>query len=171
MDYKTKTPDSEGMAAKAKTPDFRGMGAKSAISALKSNAKSGLATADALSRLVKHGYNEVPEKKPNPALLFLKNFWGLTAWLLEAIIIISWLSQKYSDVFIVLALLFLNAAIGFLQEKNASDAIAALKRKLQVTSRVQRGGKWESLPARELAPGDIVRLQTGDFVPADAIII
>ncbi len=154
-----------------KPSDFEGMGAKSAIKALKSSASSGLDLNDASLRIEKHGYNEIPEKKANPLLLFLQKFWGLTAWLLEAIIVISWLSQKYFDAFIVLALLFLNAVIGFLQEKNASDAIAALKKKLEITSRALRGGRWVALPAREIVPGDIVRLRTGDFVPADAILV
>ncbi|MFA5105361.1 MAG: plasma-membrane proton-efflux P-type ATPase [Candidatus Micrarchaeia archaeon] len=151
--------------------DFKAMGAAKAIRHLDSSAKSGLSKARAADLLEKHGHNEIEEKRPNPALLFLSKFWGLTAWLLEAIIIISLLSQKYFDMIIVLALLFLNAAIGFVQEKNASDSIEALKRRLQVTSRTLRDGKWEQLPARELVPGDIIRIRTGDFVPADAIVI
>ncbi|MHB1277688.1 MAG: plasma-membrane proton-efflux P-type ATPase [Bacteroidia bacterium] len=114
-----------------------------------------------------YGYNEVPGKKANPLLLFLKKFWGLTAWMLELIIVFSWLLHRHTDAYVVLGLLLFNAAIGFIQEHNATNAVEALKKTLRINVKLLRDGVWGILAARELVPGDIIRIRTGDFVPAD----
>ena len=132
--------------------------------------KSGLSSAEAGSRLERDGPNEVPEKKSHPFLSLARKFWGLSAWMLELIAGLSFVLGKTTDFWIAIALLFVNAALSFLQEQRASAAVAALRRQLQVTTRVLRDGRWTSLPARELVSGDIIRLRTGDFVPADAEI-
>jgi H+-transporting ATPase len=119
----------------------------------------------------KYGYNEVLGKKANPLLLFLNKFWGLSAWMLELIIILSWFLHKHSDAYIVLGLLMFNAIIGFIQEYNAANAVEALKKKLQVSVKLLRDAAWKTLAARELVPGDIIRIRIGDFVPADIKII
>ncbi len=113
------------------------------------------------------GYNEVPEKKANPLVRFAKKFWGLTAWMLEVIIVLSWILQRYPDLYIVTGLLVFNSILGFAEEQRASNAVEALKERLQVNARVLRDGSWKTVPARELVPGDIVRNRSGDFVPAD----
>ncbi len=147
------------------------MGVPDALRLLGANADSGLADAEAVRRLSANGYNDVPEKKDNPLARFLSKFWGLSAWLMEAIIILSYWTGRYSDLAIVAALLVLNAVISFLQERNAAQAVEALKRKLQVSARVRRGGAWKGVPARELVAGDLVRVRIGDFVPADIKIL
>lgn len=118
-----------------------------------------------------YGYNEVLEKKTHPAIRLVKKFWGLTAWMLELIIILSWVLHKYSDLYVVTALLFVNSILSFLQEMRASGVIETLRKKLHVNARVLRDGMWKVLPARELVPGDVVRVRSGDFVPADVKII
>lgn len=138
---------------------------------LQSDSNRGLKLADVQDRLRQYGYNEVPEKRVNPALRFVKKFWGLTAWMLEAIIIISWILQRYSDMYIVTGLLVFNALLGFAEEQKASNAVEDLKEKLQVNARVLREGAWKTVGARELVPGDVVRTRSGDFVPADVKII
>ncbi|MFD1470785.1 plasma-membrane proton-efflux P-type ATPase [Hymenobacter caeli] len=127
----------------------------------------GLVQSDLASLRAQFGYNEVLEKKPNPVLLFAKKFWGLTAWLLEIIIGLSWFLHKFADVYTVLGLLIFNAVIGFTQEHNAAKAVAALKKKLQINVKLLRDGQWTTRAARELLPGDVVRVRSGDFVPAD----
>lgn len=127
----------------------------------------GLNQSEVENHLKKYGYNEVPEKKPNTLFKFFSKFWGLTAWMLELIIILSWFLHKHSDAYIVLGLLLFNAIIGFVQEHNAANAVEALKKKLQVSVKLIRDGAWKTLPARELVPGDIIRIRKGDFVPAD----
>ncbi|MDG7007340.1 MAG: plasma-membrane proton-efflux P-type ATPase [Nitrososphaerota archaeon] len=141
------------------------------LKALGSNPTLGLSKEEAASRLAKYGRNEVPDKEANPALSLAKKFWGLTPWMLELTMLFSFLLQKYFDVYIIGGLLVVNAAIGFVQEQKASDAVEALRNRLQVNARVLRGGKWQVLSAKELVPGDIVRVRAGDFVPADVKII
>ncbi len=131
----------------------------------------GLNQSEVESNRKEYGYNEVLEKKANPIFLFLKKFWGLSAWMLEVIIILSWFLHKYSDAYIVLGLLVFNAIIGFIQEYNAANAVEALKKKLQINVKLLRDAIWKTFPARELIPGDIIRIRIGDFVPADVKII
>ena len=131
----------------------------------------GLTTAQVEQKLREVGYNEIPEKRQYPVLQFLSKFWGLTAWLLELIIVISWVLQKYSDVYVVLALLVVNAIVAFSQELRASKAVEMLRKRLQVATRVLRNGTWQDLSARELVPGDVIRVRAGDFVPADAKVL
>ena len=119
------------------------------------------------SNLKVYGYNEVSENKSNALFKFLSRFWGLTAWMLELIIVLSWFLHRHSDAYIVLGLLLFNAIVGFVQENNAANAVEALRKKLQINVKLLRDGTWKILPARELVPGDIIRIRIGDFVPAD----
>ena len=135
------------------------------------DAKKGLAKDEVEKRVRQFGFNEVPEKKENSLIRFAKKFWGLTAWMLELTMLISFILGKYLDLYIIGGLLLFNSILGFLQEEKASSAIRSLKKKLQVNARVLRGGNWHIIPARELVPGDIVRVRVGDFVPADLKII
>jgi len=138
---------------------------------LGSDLNNGLKTVDVEARLEQYGYNEVPEKKANPAVRFAMKFWGLTAWMLEVIIIVSLYLHNYPDVYIVAGLLVFNSILGFVEEQRASSVVETLKQKLQVNARVLRDGVWRNLPASELVPGDILRTRSGDFVPADVKII
>ncbi len=153
-------------ANKAEASLFAGSARKAAES-LGSDLSKGLTVEEAKARLLRNGYNEVQEKRRNPFLRFLKKFWGPAEWMLEAIIFLSWLLQKDSDFYIVSALLVFNAILGFAQEQRAINAVESLKKKLQVYTRVLRGGAWDVVQARELVSGDIIRLRMGDFVPAD----
>ena len=141
--------------------------AKETIATLGSNRETGLAKADADARLVKQGPNEVPEKRRRPVLRFAKKFWGLSAWMIELIAVLSFALHKHADMWIAVALLVANAILSFFQEERASAAVTALRSKLRVTARVLRDKRWQAVPARELVTGDIVRVRAGDFVPAD----
>lgn len=147
------------------------MNAVNNIEQFNTNPTSGLNQLEVESRLKQYGYNEIPEKKINLLVKFLSKFWGLTAWMLELIIILSWFLHKETDAYIVAGLLVFNAIIGFAQEQNAAKAVGALKKKLQVNVKTLRGGIWNILAAKELVPGDIIRIRIGDFVPADVKII
>ncbi|HYM95585.1 MAG TPA: plasma-membrane proton-efflux P-type ATPase [Chitinophagaceae bacterium] len=141
------------------------------IEAFTTNPSIGLNQREVDDRIKQYGYNEVSEKKASPVFLFLKKFWGLSAGMLELIAILSFLLHKNSDAYIVLGLLVFNAVIGFVQEHNAGNAVDALKKKLQVNVKALRDKIWKTMPARELVPGDIIRIRIGDFVPADVKII
>ena len=159
------------VAEGTKITKFQEMDIGGILSLLSSDPNSGLETAEVEKRLRQYGHNEVPEQKVNPVVTFAKKFWGVTPWMLEAIIILSWILQRYSDFYIVTALLFLNSIIGFAQEQKASDAVDALKKRLQVNAKVLRDNQWGTVAARELVPGDIVRLRSGDFVPTDVKVM
>lgn len=132
---------------------------------------TGLTEREASARLSLEGPNEVPEAPSHPMLRLLGKFWGLSAWMLELIVLLSLVLHKLADFWIALALLLVNAILGFLQEQRASAAVAALRRRLQVTARALRDGVWRPVPARELVRGDVVRLRAGDFVPADVRVV
>ncbi|MHB0876052.1 MAG: plasma-membrane proton-efflux P-type ATPase [Anaerolineae bacterium] len=137
------------------------------VEALAADLDSGLGHAEVERRLRQFGHNEVAEKRPNPWLRFAKRFWGLSAWMLELIVLLSLILGHRSDLYVVTALLLLNAVLGYWQERRAGAAVEALRRRLQVQARVLRDGRWQAVPARGLVPGDVVRLRPGDFVPAD----
>jgi H+-transporting ATPase len=131
----------------------------------------GLTDAEAKKRLAQYGPNELEEKKTNLILKFLSYFWGPIPWMIEIAVILSAAAKHWPDFFIILVLLLSNAVVGFWEEKQAGDAIAALKAKLAIKARVRRDGKWVNPAARELVPGDVIRLRLGDIVPADARLL
>jgi H+-transporting ATPase len=151
--------------------DFHKMSAEEVVSLLKTNLSLGLKQSEVKNRLKQYGYNEVPEKKIHPIVVFVKKFWGLTAWMLEVIIILAFILGKYVDLYTVIALLILNSTLGFIHEQRASKAVEFLKSKLQVTARVLRDGTWKLISSKELVPGDVIRVRIGDFVPADVKVV
>jgi H+-transporting ATPase len=131
----------------------------------------GLSQAEAQKRLTHYGPNEIEEKKTNPFLKFLSYFWGPIPWMIEAAVILSAVAQHWPDFAIILLLLLANAVVGFWEEHQAGNAIAALKAKLAIKARVKRDGNWTTPEARELVPGDVIRVRLGDIVPADARLL
>ena len=131
----------------------------------------GLTEAEAQKRLTQHGPNEIAEKKTNEILKFLSYFWGPIPWMIEAAVILSAAARHWPDFGIILILLLANAMVGFWEEHQAGNAIAALKATLAIKARVKRDGKWVNPAARELVPGDAIRLRLGDIVPADARLL
>ncbi len=131
----------------------------------------GLTQAEAQKRLMQYGPNEIEEKKTNELLKFLSYFWGPIPWMIEAAVLLSAVARHWPDFGIILVLLLANAVVGFWEEHQAGNAIAALKATLAVKARVKRDGKWITPAARELVPGDIIRVRMGDIVPADARLL
>jgi H+-transporting ATPase len=131
----------------------------------------GLTQAEAQKRLTKYGPNEIEEKKTNLILKFLSYFWGPIPWMIEIAVILSGVVRHWPDFFIILLLLAANAVVGFWEERQAGNAIDALKARLAIKARVKRDGKWINPPAKELVPGDAIRLRLGDIVPADARLL
>ncbi len=132
---------------------------------------TGLAAIEAKSRLTQYGFNELPEEKVNPVLKFLSYFWGPIPWMIEVAAILSAFVHHWEDFGIILALLLMNAGVGFWEEFQAGNAIAALKATLAFQARVKRDGAWTTIPARELVPGDLMHIRIGDIIPADARLL
>ncbi|TGD86162.1 plasma-membrane proton-efflux P-type ATPase [Mycolicibacterium sp. CH28] len=131
----------------------------------------GLNTAEAAKRLARYGPNEIAEHKTNPLLKFLGYFWGPIPWMIEIAVILSGAVGHWPDFFIILLLLLANGVVGYTEERQAGNAIDALKAELAINARVIRDGVWSTVPARELVPGDVIRLRLGDIVPADARLL
>ena len=131
----------------------------------------GLSSAQVKERLEKYGYNALEEKKVSPLLKLLGYFWGPIPWMIEVAAILSAVVQHWPDFFIILALLIFNAGVGFWQEYTAGNAVEALKKQLALKARALRDGAWQEIDAKQLVPGDIIRLRLGDVIPADVKLI
>ena len=140
--------------------------------ALHSDTERGLTAAEAAARLAQHGPNELPQAPPaSPLKLFLGQFSSLIVWVLIGAAIVSGLLQEWIDAAAIIAIVILNAVLGFVQEFRAERSLEALKQMVVVTARVFRDGSLVSLPARELVRGDLTQVEAGDRVPADARLV
>ena len=135
------------------------------------NLENGLNTQEVQKRLAKYGYNEISEEKVSFLVRLGKRFWGIVPWMLEATAVITFLLGKYPQTLVIVFLLLFNTTMSLWKEKRARAAMAALKQRLRIQSRVKRDGKWSIIPARELVPGDLIRIRAGDLLPADIKII
>lgn len=132
-----------------------------------SSSNAGLSLREAEKRLDQYGYNEIAEKKISPLVKLLNYFWGPIPWMIEIAAVLSAAIRHWEDFWVIFAMLLINAAVGFLQEYKADNAIELLKKKLALKARVLRDGKWAEIAAPELVPGDIIRIRLGDIIPAD----
>jgi Ca2+-transporting ATPase len=119
-----------------------------------------------------HGANELPEAPPvSPFRILLSQFSSLIVWVLIGAAVISGLLEDWIDAAAIVAIVFLNGLLGFVQEFRAERSLAALRKMSVAMARVIRDGAILSIPARELVPGDLILLEAGDRVPADARLI
>ena len=132
-----------------------------------SGALSGLSEAEAEERLVRFGPNEVPPERPKPFRALLSKLTGPVPYLLEAAIVLELAAGKVTEACIVAALVVFNGVLSFVQEGRARDALALLRSRLAVRSRVLRDGRWQLVDAARLVPGDVIHVRVGDIVPAD----
>ncbi|MGB8539582.1 MAG: plasma-membrane proton-efflux P-type ATPase [Acidobacteriaceae bacterium] len=163
-------PPPKGGSKPAPTDDLKSLPMPELEKKLESSPE-GLSQAEVQKRLTQYGPNEIAEKKTNELLKFLTYFWGPIPWMIEAAVILSGIVRHWLDFFIILLLLCSNAVVGFWEEHQAGNAIAALKKKLAINARAKRDGKWTTPKASELVPGDVIRLRLGDIVPADARLL
>ncbi|MEM4133622.1 MAG: cation-translocating P-type ATPase [Candidatus Micrarchaeia archaeon] len=134
--------------------------------------KEGLTSSEAKARLSKYGYNEIQEKRKKTDIeIFIDQFKSFLIIILIVAVILSFAFGEYIDGILILLIIFLNAFLGFVQTKKAEEAIAALKKLTVPVVKVLRDKEVKNISSRELVPGDIVILDTGDKVPADCRII
>jgi Ca2+-transporting ATPase len=132
----------------------------------------GLVDDEVRRRLEKYGYNELKkEEKVSPFILFLNQFKNILIMILLIAIFLSWMVGEKVDALIIAVIVVFCAVLGFIQEYRAERALEALKRMLSPTITVLRGGKEEEIPSKELVPGDILLLEAGDKIPADARLV
>jgi Ca2+-transporting ATPase len=134
--------------------------------------QNGLTSAEAARRLTEYGLNELVEKgKKSPWAVLLEQFTGIMVVILIISAIVSLILGETTDAVVILVIVVLNAALGFTQEYRAEQSMAALKRMAVPHVRVRRDGHLQEIDARELVPGDIIQLETGNTIPADARLL
>jgi H+-transporting ATPase len=131
----------------------------------------GLTTDEARGLVAKFGPNAMPDTAIRPWRRALAKFWAPVPWMLEAAIILQAALHEYVEAGVIAGLLVFNAALGFFQEGRAQATLSALKSRLGLTACVRRDGVWKTIPAKELVPGDAVKLSLGGVVAADVKLV
>ena len=132
---------------------------------------AGLSSEEAARRRAEFGPNAVVEQHAHPLMRVARHFWAPVPWMLEATIVLQIaIGQRVTALLIAMLLVF-NVALGAIQESRADAALALLKQRLSLKSRVKRDGSWIDAPAAELVPDDIVQVSLGEVVPADIVIV
>ncbi len=130
--------------------------------------ETGLTSAEAARRLAEYGRNRLPEQPKRSAILrFLAHFHNVLIYVLIASAAVTAALQHWVDTGVILAVVLVNALIGFVQEGRAEQAMEAIRDMLAPHSSVLRDGRRQSVDAADLVPGDVVLLEAGDRVPAD----
>ncbi|MEM3380608.1 MAG: cation-translocating P-type ATPase [Candidatus Bathyarchaeia archaeon] len=150
---------------------WHSMGVDEVLRSLKTGV-DGLSDDEAERRLKEYGPNELKaEKKRSPIKLLLEQFTNLLIIILIIATIFSALIGEYVDAIVIIVIIVASAGLGFTQEYKAEKAIEALKKMLSPTITVIRNGVEKEIPSKDLVPGDIILLEAGDKVPADARLI
>ncbi|MEJ2571861.1 MAG: HAD-IC family P-type ATPase, partial [Anaerolineales bacterium] len=142
------------------------------VHALETSPKSGLTSEEAKQRLEEYGPNELSEQ-PGTTLwqMALEQFNNFIVIILLVAVVISALLGDYIEAAAILIIVILNALLGIVQERRAEEALAALRRLAAPEAHVIRDGHHQTVSARELVPGDVVLLDSGNYVPADLRLV
>ena len=158
--------------ADLRASDWHSAAADAVLSAFNVDRAIGLSAAEAADRLAQHGANQLPEPKARgPLIRFFTQFHSLLIYVLLAAGAVTALLGHLIDTAVILAVVMVNAVIGFLQEGKAEAALAAIKDMLAPKASVWRGGRRIVVPGEAVVPGDIVLLEPGDRVAADLRLI
>lgn len=139
---------------------------------LNTDSEKGLSKGEVNERKSEIGENKLPEKgKATALLIFLKQFKDLLILILFIAAAISWYIGHMTDVYVILGIILFNAVIGFIQEYKAEKAIESIKSMVRHTTNVIRDGNMEEVPATEIVPGDLIKIEEGETIPADARLL
>ncbi|HFD80505.1 MAG TPA: HAD family hydrolase [Gammaproteobacteria bacterium] len=153
------------------TDDYEGQPRSATLEALGTSMETGLDDTEVEARRQRYGFNEIREHEEPLWHRVFRRFWGPIPWMIEVAAVLSAAVQKWEDFIIILIMLLVNAFLDFIQEHRALNALKALKKRLANEVIVLRGGQFRTLQARELVPGDIIKLRIGDIVPADVQLL
>jgi H+-transporting ATPase len=151
--------------------DFSKLSIEETLRELKVDLHKGLNDEEVKSRLNQYGTNELPEKEESTLHRIFRRFWGPIPWMIEIAAILSAVVQKWEDFGIITTLLLVNAGLDFWQESKALNALKVLKNKLARKATVFRNGKFVEIDAKELVPGDVIKIKIGEIIPADAKLV
>ncbi len=170
MKYRV-TADESSSTHEGPDPQIHAQGAEDVLRLLHSSS-SGLSTEEATRRLRDHGRNELPEAAGrHPLLRFLAQFNNALIYFLLAASLATALLEHWVDTFVILAVVLVNAIVGFVQEGKAEKALNAIRSLVSPQAQLLRDGQRQSVAVQEIVPGDIVLLEAGDRVPADLRLI
>ena len=157
---------------KKTVPVWHHMEVPDVLDKLSTDDAKGLTADEVKQRLQSYGPNKLPEtKKKHVILRFLSHFHNVLIYILLAAAVVTALLDHWIDTWVILAVVVINAIVGFIQEGKAERALDAIRDMLSPKAQVVRGGKRQEIDAEELVPGDIVVLSSGDKMPADVRLI
>lgn len=135
---------------------------------LNTDLQRGLSNSEAQKRLQDFGNNELPQRQKVSALhLFFDQFTSFIVWILIAAAVIAGSLSEWIDALAIIVIVILNAILGFFQEYKAERSLAALRKMVAPFSKVIRDGRLQTLPSKEIVPGDLILIEAGDHIPAD----
>jgi len=154
------------------TPMWHAIDADAVVKELQADLHQGLAPTEAASRLSRYGPNELMhEEKASPWTLFFNQFKNVLIVILIVATLLSAAVGEYADAAIILVIIVFCAVLGFVQEYRAERALDALKGMLTPMITVLRGGRELEVASKELVPGDVLVIEAGDRIPADARLV
>jgi len=165
------SPARQASAGGAAAVDLEKLPIERVLAQLGVQPEQGLSGSEAQQRLARHGPNALVEHEPSLARRLLGHFTGPIAFMIEAAALVSAVLGRWQDFTIITALLLFNVALEFWQDRKASNALAALKKGLAPEATALRDGRWQTLQAATLVPGDIVKIRLGVIVPADLRLV
>ncbi|MEX2531325.1 MAG: HAD-IC family P-type ATPase [Gemmatimonadota bacterium] len=166
------TPADEEASRPTPASAWHAQESEEVLGRLEVDPERGLDRAEAERRLAEHGPNRLPEEPPeSPLVRFLKQFHNVLIYVLLVAAGFTALLGEWIDTGIITAVVLVNAIVGFVQEGKAEEALEGIRRLLSLEAVVVRGGRRITLGAETLVPGDVVRLESGDRVPADMRIL
>jgi P-type Ca2+ transporter type 2C len=139
---------------------------------LNTSASMGLNQKEIPDRLKKYGLNQLKQEKgKSPITFFLDQFKDFIIWVLIGASLVSGFLGEWVDAIAIIAIVFLNAVLGFIQEFKAEKSLSLLKKLSSPNSKVIRNGKHELIPSNQILPGDLIELEAGDNIPADSRVV
>jgi P-type Ca2+ transporter type 2C len=158
--------------AKDRLPAWHALSTEALAAELTTDVNHGLGVDEARRRLGEVGSNELPAATAVSVFTLLRSqFSSIMIWVLIGAAVVSGLLGEWIDTAAIVTIVLLNALLGVVQEYKAERSLAALKQLAVAGARVIRGGTVRSLPARDLVPGDLIQVEAGDRVPADARLV
>jgi len=148
------------------------MEAANVLKELSSDPEQGLPASEVQDRVARYGRNEIPTGKKRSWLMrLLMQFHNVLIYVLLVAAVITALMDHWIDTWVILAVVVINAIIGFIQEGKAEEALESIRKMLSLEAVVIRDGKKQTVAAEDLVPGDIIQLRSGDKVPADIRLV